>query len=184
LLDRLRSTVLDRTDLICRSGDGDGYLVVLSPRPGQRVDLEGLAYAVERAVEDGLAPMVSEVLREQPRITVGSARVLGNSLLRPERIAARLITDAIAATRNARERKAHRDRSTLQDIILGDGLTSVYQPIVDLGSGEVFRLRGADPRPARHPRWSRRRPCSRSPTRSISPSSSTARASGARCATR
>jgi diguanylate cyclase (GGDEF)-like protein len=138
VLDRLRSTVLDRADLICRSGDGDGYLVVLSPRPGQRVDLEGLAFAVERAVEDGLAPMVSEVLREQPRITVGSARVLGNSLLRPERIAARLVTDAIAATRNARERKAHRDRSTLQDIILGDGLTSVYQPIVDLGGGEVF----------------------------------------------
>ena len=82
--------------------------------------------------------MVSEVLREQPRITVGSARVLGNSLLRPERIAARLVTDAIAATRNARERKAHRDRSTLQDIILGDGLTSFYQPIVDLGNGDIF----------------------------------------------
>jgi EAL domain-containing protein (putative c-di-GMP-specific phosphodiesterase class I) len=64
--------------------------------------------------------------------------VLGNSLLRPERIAARLIADATAATRNSRERKAHRDRSTLQDIILGDGLTSVYQPIVDLGSGDIF----------------------------------------------
>jgi EAL domain-containing protein (putative c-di-GMP-specific phosphodiesterase class I) len=82
--------------------------------------------------------MVSEVLREQPRITVGAARVLGNSLLRPERLTARLIADASAATRNARERKGHRDRSTLQDIILGDGLTSVYQPIVDLGTGDIF----------------------------------------------
>ena len=112
--------------------------MVLAPRPGQRLDLEGLAANVERSVEDRLAPMVSEVLREQPRITVGSARVLGNSLLRPERIAARLVTDAIAATRNARERKAHRDRSTLQDIILGDWLTSFYQPIVDLGNGDIF----------------------------------------------
>jgi diguanylate cyclase (GGDEF)-like protein len=138
VLDRLRSSLLDPADLICRSGDGDGYFVILTPRPGQRIDLDGLAATVERAVEDGLAPMVAEVLREQPRITVGSARVLGNSLLRPERIAARLVTDAGAATRNARERKAHRDRSTLQDIILGDGLSSVYQPIVDLGSGDVF----------------------------------------------
>jgi diguanylate cyclase (GGDEF)-like protein len=138
VLDRLRDSMLDPADLICRSGDGDGYLVVLAPRSGQRLDLEGLALNVERAVEDRLAPMVSEVLREQPRITVGSARVLGNSLLRPERIVARLVTDAIAATRNARERKAHRDRSTLQDIILGDGLTSFYQPIVDLGSGDIF----------------------------------------------
>ncbi|HEX4419107.1 MAG TPA: EAL domain-containing protein [Kofleriaceae bacterium] len=138
VLDRLRGTLLDPADLICRSGDGDGYFVILSSRPGQRIDLEGLAAGVERAVEEGLAVRVAEVLREQPRITVGSARVLGNSLLRPERITARLVTDAGAATRNSRERKAHRDRSTLQDIILGDGLTSVYQPIVDLGSGDIF----------------------------------------------
>jgi diguanylate cyclase (GGDEF)-like protein len=153
LLDQLRGSVLDPADLICRSGDGDGYFVILSPRQGKRdpdgvaggagviprgIDLEGLAESVEQAVEEGLAPMVTDVLREQPRITVGSARVLGNSLLRPERITARLVTDAIAATRNSRDRKAHRDRSTLQDIILGDGLTSVYQPIVDLGSGDIF----------------------------------------------
>jgi diguanylate cyclase (GGDEF)-like protein len=138
VLDQLRGPVLEAADLICRSGDGDGYFVLLAPRPGQRVDLDGIAAAVERAVEQGLAPMVSEMLREQPRITVGSARVLGNSLLRPERITARLVADAAAATRNARERKAHRDRSTLQDIILGDGLSSVYQPIVDLGTGEIF----------------------------------------------
>ena len=138
VLDELRGVLLDPADLICRSGDGDGYLVILSPRPDQRINLEEVASSVERAVEDALAPMVNEMLRDQPRITVGSARVLGNSLLRPERITARLVADAGAATRNARERKAHRDRSTLQDIILGDGLTSVYQPIVDLGSGEIF----------------------------------------------
>ncbi|HSR97404.1 MAG TPA: EAL domain-containing protein [Kofleriaceae bacterium] len=138
VLDQLRGSLLQPADLICRSGDGDGYLVILSPRSGERIDLDGLAANVELAVEDGLAPMVSEVLREQPRITVGSARVLGNSLLRPERIAARLVSDAAAATRNLRERKAHRDRSTLQDIILGDGLAAVFQPIVDLGSGDIF----------------------------------------------
>lgn len=138
VLDQLRGSLLQPVDLICRSGDGDGYLVILSPRSGERIDLDGLAANVELAVEDGLAPMVSEVLREQPRITVGSARVLGNSLLRPERITARLVSDAGAATRNLRERKAHRDRSTLQDIILGDGLAAVYQPIVDLGSGDIF----------------------------------------------
>jgi len=141
VLDRLRGAVLDPADLICRTGDGDGYFVILAPRGRDaktRVDLDQLALAVEKAVEEALAPMVTEVLREQPRITVGSARVLGNSLLRPERLTARLFADAGAATRNARERKAHRDRSTLQDVILGDGLTSVYQPIVDLGTGDIF----------------------------------------------
>lgn len=138
VLDRLRGAVLDPSDLICRSGDGDGYMVVLGPRDGKRVDLESLAATVERAVEEALAPMVKDVLREQPRITVGSARVLGNSLLRPERLTARLVAEAADNTRNLRERKAHRDRSTLQDIILGDGLSTVYQPIVDLGTGDIF----------------------------------------------
>lgn len=138
VLDRLRGAVLDPNDLICRSGDGDGYMVILGPRQGTRVDLEALAQSVERAVEEALAPMVKDVLREQPRITVGSARVLGNSLLRPERLMARLVAEAADNTRNLRERKAHRDRSTLQDIILGEGLSTVYQPIVDLGTGDIF----------------------------------------------
>jgi diguanylate cyclase (GGDEF)-like protein len=138
VLDRLRGAVLDPADIICRSGDGDGYLVILAPRGAHRLDLESLAQAVERAVEEALSPMVSEVLREQPRIVVGAARVLGNSLLRPERITARLISDATENARNLRERKAHRDRTTLQDVILGEGLTSVYQPIVDLGTGDIF----------------------------------------------
>jgi hypothetical protein len=67
---------------------------------------------VERAVEDALSPMVSEVLREQPPITVGHARVLGNSLLRPERLTARLVGDAQDNARNLHERKAQRDRTT------------------------------------------------------------------------
>jgi diguanylate cyclase (GGDEF)-like protein len=138
VLDRLRGAVLDPADIICRSGDGDGYLVILAPRGAHRLDLEALAQSVERAVEEALAPMVSEVLREQPRITVGAARVLGNSLVRPERLTARLVSDASANARNLRERKAHRDRTTLQDVILGEGLTSVYQPIVDLGTGDIF----------------------------------------------
>ncbi len=138
VLDRLRGAVLDPADIICRSGDGDGYLVILAPRGAHRIDLESLASSVERAVEEALAPMVSEVLREQPRITVGHARVLGNSLVRPERLTARLVSDAGANARNLRERKAHRDRTTLQDVILGEGLTSVYQPIVDLGTGDIF----------------------------------------------
>src|SRR4029079_5917655 len=67
VLDRLRSSLLDPADLICRSGDGDGYFVILSTRgTGERVDLDALATEVERAVEEALAPMVSEVLREQP----------------------------------------------------------------------------------------------------------------------
>src|SRR5690348_6716236 len=68
VLDRLRGAVLDPADLICRSGDGDGYLIILAPRGAHRIDLESLALSIERAIEEALTPMVSEVLHEHPRI--------------------------------------------------------------------------------------------------------------------
>ena len=136
VLDRLRGAMLDPADLICRTGDGDGYLVILAPRGAiastSRHWRERRARGRGSALADG-----DDVLREQPRITVGLARVLGNSLIRPERLTASLVAEATDAARIARERKAHRDRATLQNIIL-DGLTSVYQPIVDLGTGDIF----------------------------------------------
>jgi diguanylate cyclase (GGDEF)-like protein len=141
VLDAMRGTLLSDTDLICRTGDGDGYLVFLTnraPAHAPRLDLEKLALAVEDAVEESLAPAARELLREQPRITVGSARVLGNSMLRPERLITRLVTDAGTSARIARERSLQRHKAALQDIILGDGLTSVYQPIVDLRTSDIF----------------------------------------------
>src|SRR5690348_13361037 len=48
VLDRLRGAVLDTADIICRSGDGDGYLIILAPRGAHRIDLESLAHSVER----------------------------------------------------------------------------------------------------------------------------------------
>jgi hypothetical protein len=68
----------------------------------------------------------------------------------PERLVARLVTEANAAARLARERSAQRDKAMLQDIILGDGLVPVYQPIVDLGTGDIFGYEALTRGPKRH----------------------------------
>lgn len=137
ILDELRSSILSGGDLVCRTGDSDGYLIMLAPRR-EIVDLDQLSAAVATAVENALAPATRELLREQPRVIVGSARVLGNSLLRPERLVNRLVTEANESVRLARARATSRDKTMLQNLILGDGLTAVYQPIVDLGTGDIF----------------------------------------------
>jgi diguanylate cyclase (GGDEF)-like protein len=137
VLDDLRSTILNAGDLVCRTGDGDGYLIMLAPRR-EVIDLDQLGAAVGTAVENALAPATRELLREQPRVIVGSARVLGNSLLRPERLVNRLVTEANESVRLARARTTQRDKTMLQNVILGDGITAVYQPIVDLGTGDIF----------------------------------------------
>jgi diguanylate cyclase (GGDEF)-like protein len=139
VLDDLRGSLLRAGDLICRTNEGDAYLVILSPREGaNRDDLERLATAAEEAVESALAPAVRELLRDAPRLTVGSARVLGNSMIRPERLIARLVNEAQESAGLARQRAAQRDKAVLQDIILGEGLTTVFQPIVHIETGEIF----------------------------------------------
>jgi diguanylate cyclase (GGDEF)-like protein len=137
ILDELRSSILSGGDLVCRTGDGDGYLIMLAPRR-EIVDLEQLGVAVGTAMENALAPATRELLREQPRVTVGSARVLGNSLLRPERLVNRLVTEAAESVRLARSRATQRDKTMLQNLILSEGMSAVYQPIVDLGTGDIF----------------------------------------------
>jgi diguanylate cyclase (GGDEF)-like protein len=138
-LDELRGDVLRIGDLICRTNDDDAYMVILAPREQSSQDeLERLGARVEAALEEALTGPVRELLRDRPRLTVGSARVLGNSMLRPERLIARLVTEAQASARLARQRSSQRDKALLQDVILGDGLTPVYQPIVHIDSGDIF----------------------------------------------
>ena len=100
VLDRLRGDRARPADLICRTGDGDGYLVHPARRAAGRASISRRSPRGSRRVEEALAPTVTEVLREQPRITVGSARVLGNSLLRPERLTARLVSRGAPRRRN------------------------------------------------------------------------------------
>ena len=138
VLDALRGQLLRSRDVICRSNDDDAYICLLSPRDASQVDLDRLTAAVSEAVASGLAPAVRELLRDEPRVNVGAARVLSNPMVRPERLVARLVAEAHESARLSRQRAAQRDKAVLQDIILGDGLTSVYQPIVHIETGEIF----------------------------------------------
>lgn len=139
VLDGLRGTTLGRDDVICRTPEGDAYLVFVSRATlvtGTAV--EDLAGRVETAVSQALAPVVTDLMHSEARVSVGCARVLGNSMVRTERLISRLVTEATDAARLAHQRAAQRDKTLLQDIILGDGISSVYQPIVHFGTGEVF----------------------------------------------
>ncbi|MBK9072743.1 MAG: EAL domain-containing protein [Myxococcales bacterium] len=139
VLFELREGLLGRGDVICRTTDDDAYIVFLEPRNGMASDgAEALALALEAAVESALTPSVRKLLHDVPRTVVGVARVLGNSMLRPERLIARVVTEAADTARLARERRAVREKAMLQDIILSDGLTPVYQPIAHLETGEIF----------------------------------------------
>jgi EAL domain-containing protein (putative c-di-GMP-specific phosphodiesterase class I) len=59
-------------------------------------------------------------------------------MIKPERQVAKLVEEAREAATLARRRRLQRDKEVLQEIILGDGLRSFYQPIINLDTGEIF----------------------------------------------
>jgi len=142
ILDEMRGSHLRDGDVICRTQEDDGYLCILSPArkgDGRGADaLEEVARRVEDHLNTTLAEQASHILRQHPRVIVGHARVLGNSMIRSERLVARLVAECRESAVVQRQRAAHANKSLLQELILGDALTPVYQPIVHLKTGETF----------------------------------------------
>jgi EAL domain-containing protein (putative c-di-GMP-specific phosphodiesterase class I)/GGDEF domain-containing protein len=143
ILDGMRGDHLREADIVCRTQEDDGYLCILSPsrkpdaNSGDSV-LEEVSRRVEDHLNGALVEQASHVIREHPRVIVGHARVLNNSMIRPERLVARLIAECREAAAVQRQRAAQANKSVLQELILGDALTPVYQPIVHLKSGDTF----------------------------------------------
>lgn len=138
-LDAVRGTLLTHDDLICRTSEGDAYVIILNNKHGARSEhLTSTGRKISAAVESALTPMVFDLVRDRPRIVVGNARIIGNNLVRPERQIAQLISDATDSAAVESRVVALHDKSLLQDVIMGDGLTTVVQPIVHLASCDIF----------------------------------------------
>ncbi len=105
-------------------------LVFLARARARCVGSRKLSVKVERAIEDALAPMVARSCASSRGSPSARRARLGNSLLRPELPHRAPDRRRQAPPRQAaRERKAHREGATLQDVILGDGQIAVYHPI-------------------------------------------------------
>ena len=143
LLSDTRGECLRRDDRLFRTEDADGYLCFLSPPRDDRgipapLDLDSIARRVQKYLVRGLSSAMEQLTAEPPRFVVGYARVLANPMARSERLILKVIADARASAELVRQRNALRDKATLQDIILRRQLNPVYQPIVQLESGEIF----------------------------------------------
>ena len=66
-------------------------------------------------------------------------------MVRAERLVSKLVEEAKESAGVMRRRQAQRDKDLLQEIILSEALTPVYQPIVHLDSGEIFGFEALTP---------------------------------------
>jgi EAL domain-containing protein (putative c-di-GMP-specific phosphodiesterase class I) len=123
---------------------GDAFLVFLSPKRGDRdgrnrvVDLAQAAKRVEEHLNRRLARLTSPYLRGRRRVTVGFAIVFFNPLVMEERLVARLVEEAWECVRIQRMQLDFQNRCAVQEILLGDQVRTVFQPVVNLRTSGVL----------------------------------------------
>jgi EAL domain-containing protein (putative c-di-GMP-specific phosphodiesterase class I) len=130
-------------DMIClNERGGDAFLVFFSPKrregPLRMADLRAAAERVEGHLNRKLARLASPYLGTLRRVTVGFALAFYNPLVMPERLVTRLVEDAWSCVRVLRAQRDLQSRCDLQEVLLSDQLSTVFQPVIDLRRRSVI----------------------------------------------
>jgi EAL domain-containing protein (putative c-di-GMP-specific phosphodiesterase class I)/GGDEF domain-containing protein len=133
---------------------GTAFLLFLSPRRGEEdgrpriADLDGICQRVEDQLNRKLADFKWKYLRSPRKVTVGFAVVFHNPIILAERVVARLVSEAWESVRIKKDQAEFQTRCRLQDVLLGNQITSVFQPIVHLQTGAIHGLEALSRGPA------------------------------------
>lgn len=91
---------------------------------------------------DILLPMISRLalpyLKAAPRLALGQSVALHNPLVRPAWIVARAVREGLKHGELQRSIEERRLCERVQEILLREGITTVYQPIVEIRGRKVF----------------------------------------------
>ena len=130
-------------DIICLNDrGGDAFLVFFSPKrregPLRIADLKAAAERVEGHINRKLTRLASPYLGSLRRVSVGFSLAFYNPLVMPERLVSRLVEEAWSCVHVLRAQRELQDRCELQEVLLTDELSTVFQPIVELRRRQVL----------------------------------------------
>jgi EAL domain-containing protein (putative c-di-GMP-specific phosphodiesterase class I)/GGDEF domain-containing protein len=147
LVGELQGKEVRTTDLLALNDrGGNAFLLFLSPKRGEQervpriADLEAISQRVSEQLNRKLVDLTSPYLRGKRKVTVGYAVVFHNPLIMAERVVSRVVSEAWESVRIQKMQTDFQARCRLQDVLLGDQITSVFQPIVDLLHGGMHGL--------------------------------------------
>jgi EAL domain-containing protein (putative c-di-GMP-specific phosphodiesterase class I) len=150
----LRGHEVRGDDLICLNDQGgDAFLVFFSPKrregPLRIADLKAAAERVEGHLNRKLVRLASPYLGTLRRVTVGFALAFYNPLVMPERLVSRLVEEGWSCVHVLRAQRDLQNRCDLQEVLLADQLTTVFQPIVELRRRRVLGYEALSRGPAK-----------------------------------
>jgi len=130
-------------DIICLNDrGGDAFLLFFAPKrregPMRIADLRAAADRVKGHINRKLSRLASPYLGSLRRVSVGFALAFYNPLVMPERLVSRLIEEAWSGVHVLQAQRELQDRCDLQEVLLTDQLSTVFQPIVELRRRSVL----------------------------------------------
>ncbi len=137
LVFELKGHEVRHDDIICLNDrGGDAFLVFFSPKrregPLKIADLKAAAARVEGHINGKLTRLTSPYIDSLRRVSVGYSLAFYNPLVMPERLVSRLVEEGWSCVHVLRAQRELQDRCELQEVLLGDQLSTVFQPIVEL----------------------------------------------------
>jgi EAL domain-containing protein (putative c-di-GMP-specific phosphodiesterase class I) len=151
-----RGSAVRSSDLLALNDrGGNAFLVFLAQRKGEAderapriADLEIIARRLDEHLNRKLTRFNSPYIRGRRRVAVGFSVVFHNPLIMPERVIARLLSEAWESVQIQKMQVDFQTRCRLQDLLLGGEITTVFQPIVDLQKGGLLGLEALSRGPA------------------------------------
>jgi EAL domain-containing protein (putative c-di-GMP-specific phosphodiesterase class I) len=146
LIEGLQGNQVRTSDMLALNDrGGSAFLLFLSAKRGEAArnprlaDLEEIRQRIADQLNRKLQNHGSPYLRKR-QVTVGYAVVFHNPLIMPERVVARVVSEAWESVRIQKMQADFQTRCRLQDVMLGDEITTVFQPMKGLVHGEIFGL--------------------------------------------
>lgn len=139
----LQGKYLRKSDLVLKChGFDDAFLIILSKKRNiggsRKNDLETIARRIHAHISSGIFFTTYKWLKRKPKLRIGYSFIVKNSLLNPQRMIYRAIEEARLMSTFHVYHTEIRYKETLQQIILDEDIRTVYQPMVDSHSGEIF----------------------------------------------
>ena len=156
-LKRLLGTLFSTQDLIAiNRPSGSEFYVFLSVPPGLRGDvilerLQRKARQIEESLRATLSEKFQNRIQRKIGLYVGYAKLLYSPQVRLERLVYRALREAISVASTKEGERAALLREQFKDVLVHRQIETLYQPIVDLGTGAVFAHEALSRGPADSP---------------------------------
>lgn len=142
-LDSLKGKYLRKGDLIVKCHDyDDSFLIILSKKRNiggpRKNDLETITRRLHAHINSGIFFTTYKWLKRKPKLKIGYSFLVCNSLLNPRRMIYRAISEARMMSNFHVYNTEVRYKENLQQIILDEDIRTVYQPIVETKTGDIF----------------------------------------------